>query len=335
MSRLREGYTQKQYVAWPVLFALFQLCKQAVLADVRVKQHPGRPDFRALGVAQDANHTKPSLVRYEMRKQKGSNSSLPKEAHREAHSLFEFKGSRTKTVLKESYNKTEKSPMHLELQEAVTPQPLVSMPPIVEQYPNASALGFASLGALFFGCVCLYGHYEDKQLEVRRRQVRIRAANAAMRPYGMASVPIRGPPGTSTQGVLASAAGSLAGFLTGEVPTMKKQPRGFAMSSSASTSSAASEASFMSASSGRSMTQAFRPRGVEQVPGIRNGTVLRARVPEVIFASSTSWQEIGELQPGQRVLAAGPPQFIEDYVMIPIQPRGAVDIKVMEIVWEE
>lgn len=60
--------------------------------------------------------------------------------------------------------------------------------------------------------------------------------------------------------------------------------------------------------------------------------MLRARVPEVVFASCMSWQEIGELQAGQRVIAAGPPQFVEDYVMIPIQPRGAVDIKVMEIV---
>jgi len=68
-----------------------------------------------------------------------------------------------------------------------------------------------------------------------------------------------------------------------------------------------------------------------KLAGIRNGTVLVARVPEVIFASPTSWQEIGELTAGQQVYAAGPPVTADSYTMVPIQPRGAVDMKTLDV----
>lgn len=65
--------------------------------------------------------------------------------------------------------------------------------------------------------------------------------------------------------------------------------------------------------------------------GICNGSVLIAHVHEAIFASSESWQEIGQLTPGQQVIAAGPPEVMDAYTMVPIKPRGAVDLKTLVV----
>jgi len=65
---------------------------------------------------------------------------------------------------------------------------------------------------------------------------------------------------------------------------------------------------------------------------IRDGTKLVAKIPEVIFASSTSWRKIGELAEGQEVTAAGPPDMVDDFTMVPIKPKGAVDLKVLQVV---
>jgi len=64
---------------------------------------------------------------------------------------------------------------------------------------------------------------------------------------------------------------------------------------------------------------------------ICNGSVLVARVNEVIFASSSSWQEIGTLAAGQQVIAAGPPEVADAYTMVPVKPRGAVDLKTLVV----
>jgi len=70
-----------------------------------------------------------------------------------------------------------------------------------------------------------------------------------------------------------------------------------------------------------------------QYSTIRNGTVLMARTPVCIFDKSAMHQ-IGYLHTGQQVVAAGAPEMLDDYTMVPIKPKGAVDLKVMEIVHE-
>jgi hypothetical protein len=68
-------------------------------------------------------------------------------------------------------------------------------------------------------------------------------------------------------------------------------------------------------------------------PKIRNGTVLMARNPVCIFDNSAMHQ-IGYLHTGQQVVAAAAPEGHDEYTMVPIKPKGTVDMKVMEIVHE-
>ena len=51
------------------------------------------------------------------------------------------------------------------------------------------------------------------------------------------------------------------------------------------------------------------------------GQVGWLSVLEVIFASTKSWQEIGGLQAGQDVVAAGPPEMVDAYTMVPLRVR--------------
>jgi len=86
------------------------------------------------------------------------------------------------------------------------------------------------------------------------------------------------------------------------------------------------------ASSPRSTsTHSAHSRSLVKNQGICSGSVLIAHVHEAIFASSESWQEIGQLTPGQQVIAAGPPEVTEAYTMVPIKPRGAVDLKTLVV----
>jgi hypothetical protein len=118
---------------------------------------------------------------------------------------------------------------------------------------------------------------------------------------------------------LTSAMNSMTGLLAGD--NVKKS------SASTDTTSASGASTPRSMTSSLPSSAGSRSKG----SGIRNGTVLVARVAEVIFASPTSWQEIGELTAGQQVYAAGPPETHDNYTMVPIKPRGAVDVKTLEI----
>lgn len=64
---------------------------------------------------------------------------------------------------------------------------------------------------------------------------------------------------------------------------------------------------------------------------ISDGTVCVAKASGQIFESATSWTAISELAVGQQVVAAGPPQLIEGYSMVPVRPHGAVDLSLLEV----
>lgn len=125
---------------------------------------------------------------------------------------------------------------------------------------------------------------------------------------------------------LTNAMTSMTGLLVGE----KKLGSAAGSAETTSASGASTPRSLVSSQVSSTGTSASRSKGTS----IRNGTVLVARMNEIIFASPTSWQEIGELTAGQQVHAAGPPEVHESYAMVPIKPRGAVDLKTLEVVRE-
>lgn len=131
---------------------------------------------------------------------------------------------------------------------------------------------------------------------------------------------------------LTNAVGNFTGMLAGENVKMKMPGLpGFAASPEPTTASGASTPRSHLSSSQQSNASS-RLAQQSKYAFIHNGTVLIARVPEVIFASPTSWQEIGELDAGQHVVAAGPAEYVDAYTMVPIKPRGAVDLKTLEVV---
>jgi hypothetical protein len=126
---------------------------------------------------------------------------------------------------------------------------------------------------------------------------------------------------------LTNATGTFIGMLNGEsVKTGKDAP----VENSQSTDSGASTPRSSLSSQHSSAINSSSSRTSRHI-GICNGTVLMASVHEVIFASSSSWQQIGELVAGQQVIAAGPPETSDTYTMVPIKPRGAVDIKTLVV----
>jgi len=64
---------------------------------------------------------------------------------------------------------------------------------------------------------------------------------------------------------------------------------------------------------------------------ISAGTALLAKRDARIFASASSWDKIGSLNAGQAVEAAGAIVRIENYIMVPVKPAGAVELKYLEI----
>lgn len=63
---------------------------------------------------------------------------------------------------------------------------------------------------------------------------------------------------------------------------------------------------------------------------IRDGTLGVARSSGPIFASVTSWKQIGKLEEGQMIVAAGPPEIADGYLLLPIKPRGAVEVVLLK-----
>lgn len=131
---------------------------------------------------------------------------------------------------------------------------------------------------------------------------------------------------------ITAAMGNITGILAGGKPPKLESSRASTADTTASGASTplSSPPSVVGGSAASAISGSSRPK----YETIRSGTVLRAKVTEVIFASTTSWQEIGELTAGQQVTAAGPPEMADDYTMVPIKPRGAVDMKVLEVIWD-
>lgn len=64
-------------------------------------------------------------------------------------------------------------------------------------------------------------------------------------------------------------------------------------------------------------------------PTICKGTLLTVTASAPIYKSSKSWDVIGEVSAGMKVEASGPQEMVEDYIMVPISPHGAVEWRVL------
>jgi len=238
------------------------------------------------------------------------------------------------------------------------------MPAFVEEYPWFYAATFVGGAFAFMFLVCFYVQYEDSKLQERHlaeKKVAMRrnAASAAM-----------GVPRTWESDVPASAAPRTAGDAASRPQPLRDQMAAAPKAKAAAAARAEKETAAtavkdkdgmsiekitsavnnftgmlagenVSTASGAS-TPNIQPSlqhssahsGYSRHPknsGIQNGSVLVARVNEVIFASSSSWQEIGTLAAGQQVIAAGPPEVVDAYTMVPVKPRGAVDLKTLVV----
>lgn len=200
-------------------------------------------------------------------------------------------------------------------------------PAFVEKYPYFYAASFVIAGFAFMGFVCAYVHYEDAKDEERRaimREIRREAALSGGMPTSFAA--FGSPPisNAALQAAAEAAAASLARAPPLSIPAPDKK---FGMECRSQDTTSAS-----GTSSPRSLVSSQATGGSRsKAAGIRHGTVLVARMPEIVFANPLSWQEIGELVVGQQVHAAGPPEIHENYAMVPIKPRGAVDLKALEV----
>lgn len=235
-------------------------------------------------------------------------------------------------------------------------------PAFIEKYPYFYAASFVIAGFAFMGFVCAYVHYEDAKDEERRaiyREIRREAALSGGMPSSFAAFGTPTLSNAALQAAAEAAAASLARAPPLSIPApveervapvaktragrhMEKEPgiigfsgmsgllasdKKFGMGSGSQETTSAS-----GSSSPRSLVSSQATGGSKsKAAGIRHGTVLVARMPEIIFANPLSWQEIGELAVGQQVHAAGPPEIHENYAMVPIKPRGAVDLKALEV----
>jgi len=62
------------------------------------------------------------------------------------------------------------------------------------------------------------------------------------------------------------------------------------------------------------------------------GTDLVAAEAGAIFESFTSYDEIGSVKEGSAHVAAGPPKEVDGYWMVPIKPKGTVELRIMRVV---
>jgi hypothetical protein len=205
----------------------------------------------------------------------------------------------------------------------------VRMPGFIERHPLFYTSFFVLSGVLVLAGVCVYVHLEDLK-EARKKQRRATSIFERHIPevYAQRGVLASRPPHSTLEDerlpLMRRAQAPTVSDGGGEPPRLPK----FATWRSQESTSASGDLSPRSnAPSQGSSSDSIRP----PISIIRSGTVLMARVPEVVFASPTSWREIGELSAGQEVVAAGAPEMVDDYTMVPIRPRGAVDLKVLEV----
>jgi hypothetical protein len=201
------------------------------------------------------------------------------------------------------------------------------MPGFIERHPLFFASAFVLSGAIVLVGVCMYVHIQDLRDE-RKKQRRALSNPLQYIPEDRVRFP-RGPKAAASDRgdlLITQAVGSITDIFAGEPP---KMPKFAAWGSQESTSASGDLTPRSNAPSLGSSSDTMRQPPISI---IRSGTVLMVRIPEVVFASPTSWREIGELSAGQEVVAAGAPEMVDDYTMVPIRPRGAVDLKVLEVV---
>jgi len=244
------------------------------------------------------------------------------------------------------------------------------MPAFVEEYPWFYAASFVGGAFAFMFLVCFYVQYEDSKDQERRvaeKKVAMRrnAASAAMGVprTGASYVPASPAIRTAADAVVHAASRpqhSMRDHMAA-APKAKAAAAARAETETAATAATAvkdgmsiekitnavgnftgmlagenvSTASGASTPNSQPSSQhSFAHSGYSRQSknsSICNGSVLVARVDEVIFASSSSWQEIGTLAAGQQVIAAGPPEVADAYTMVPVKPRGAVDLKTLVV----
>mmetsp|Transcript_20009 Transcript_20009/g.36487 ORF Transcript_20009/g.36487 Transcript_20009/m.36487 type:complete len:397 (+) Transcript_20009:476-1666(+) len=64
---------------------------------------------------------------------------------------------------------------------------------------------------------------------------------------------------------------------------------------------------------------------------VRAGSILLCRETVDIFESTSAWTGIGQIEAGSFIIAAGPVEWSEGFMMVPIEPRGAVQVQAFEI----
>mmetsp|Transcript_140761 Transcript_140761/g.449978 ORF Transcript_140761/g.449978 Transcript_140761/m.449978 type:complete len:599 (+) Transcript_140761:45-1841(+) len=62
---------------------------------------------------------------------------------------------------------------------------------------------------------------------------------------------------------------------------------------------------------------------------IKDGTLLKAVQKVALWSSPSACEVLGKVSLGQHVFAAGPPQHVDEWLMVPIRPRGAVQLDLM------
>lgn len=64
---------------------------------------------------------------------------------------------------------------------------------------------------------------------------------------------------------------------------------------------------------------------------IAKGTPLLVEVEGPIFESPTSYETIGVAAVGSQMIAAGPPVDVDGYGMVPVQPRGTLELRIVKV----
>lgn len=215
------------------------------------------------------------------------------------------------------------------------------MADFIEQNPWFYFASFVGFALAFLSAVCFYVSYEDSKDDERREIIRVANRRAAAHvAFGVPrpAFEARRAPPPALRAALPAPMRKGPGLIEGMLAHVDNITDNMKMPKFGNPfgSPAATTASGASTPRSQLSSQAFSATNFEtsrsEPAVIRSGTVLMARVPEVIFASTTSWEEIGELHAGQQVIAAGPPEAADDYSMVPIKPRGAVDLKILEVV---
>lgn len=88
---------------------------------------------------------------------------------------------------------------------------------------------------------------------------------------------------------------------------------------------AVSQAGLAPPKSSKAAALAVAP-GTVAARAVGDGARLVAREETAIFASLESWEQIAAIRQGDKLVAAGSPCSVEGYTMVPVHPRGAVDM---------